>query len=628
MAVQEGKAAPAFTLADDEGKKVSLKDLSGKDVILYFYPKDDTPGCTKEACGFRDGWKELKKLGVVVLGVSPDSAQSHQKFRSKYKLPFTLLSDPDKKVMEKYGAFGEKMMYGKKVTGVIRSTVWIGPGRQGEEALGQGGQGRGASGAGARGAPGRPLMSRIRFPDGFHWGTATASYQIEGSWDADGKGESIWDRFSHTPGKIKNGDTGDVACDSYRRWQDDIALMKELGHTSYRFSLSWPRIQPTGRGAPNSKGLDHYRRFIDALLAAGIRPFPTLYHWDLPQALEDDGGWPNRDLAGRFSDYAEIVAKALGERVQHWILLNEPNIFTTLGYLLGYHAPGRRDMEAFLRATHTVNLAQGMAFRAMKAALPKASVGTAFNMSPCEPESDSAADAAAAERWHAFINDWFVSTALRGRYPDAFVGETPLDRMGVRDGDMALVRAELDFIGINLYSRTIVRAVPGDPNSGRHGDREPGRQPGAEDRLRLGGLARLAAGHDPARDPRLREASDRGDGERLLLRRCPGRQGSRERHPAHRVLPGLSRRRGRGHRQGSRRARLPRVDAPRQLRVGGGHEPALRLRVRRFREAEADHQGVRKVVRWRGRRERLRSLGGAPWPLRARTISISPPSTS
>jgi beta-glucosidase len=309
-------------------------------------------------------------------------------------------------------------------------------------------------------------MSRARFPEGFHWGTATASYQIEGSWQADGKGESIWDRFSHTPQRIKTGETGDIACDSYRRWREDIALMKELGHTSYRFSLSWPRIQPTGKGAPNEKGLEHYKRFVDALLAAGIRPFPTLYHWDLPQALEDEGGWPNRDVAGRFTDYAEIAVKALGDRVPHWILLNEPSIFTTLGYLLGYHAPGRKDMEAFLRATHTVNLAQGMAFRAVKSVLPKSMVGTAFNMSPCEPESDTEADASAAERWHAFINDWYLSTAIHGRYPDAFVNGPPLERMGVRDGDMDLVRADLDFLGINLYSRTAVRAVPQDPNLG------------------------------------------------------------------------------------------------------------------------------------------------------------------
>lgn len=309
-------------------------------------------------------------------------------------------------------------------------------------------------------------MAAARFPDGFHWGTATAAAQIEGAWQADGKGESIWDRFAHTPGRIPSGDTGDVACDSYHRWKDDLALLRELRQTSYRFSIAWPRIQPSGRGAAHPKGLEHYGRFVDALLEAGLRPLPTLYHWDLPQALEDAGGWPHRDLAGRFADYAEQVVKALGDRVQDWILLNEPSIFTTHGYLLGLHAPGRRDAEAFLRATHVVNLAQGEAFRAVKAVGAQLRVGTAFHLSPCEPERDTEKDAAAAERWHAFCNEWHLSPALQGRYPDAFLSGPPLERMGVQDGDMARVRAELDFLGVNLYSRTLVRDEPGDPNLG------------------------------------------------------------------------------------------------------------------------------------------------------------------
>ena len=296
-----------------------------------------------------------------------------------------------------------------------------------------------------------------RFPKGFHWGTATASYQIEGAYQEDGKGESIWDRFAHTPGKIKGGHTGDVSCDSYHRFGEDIALMRAMHQTSYRFSIAWPRIQPDGSGPANAKGLDYYRRLIDALLAAGIRPFPTLYHWDLPQALEQRGGWPERDTAGRFADYAEIVVRALGDRVPHWMIFNEPSIFTVMGYLAGIHAPGRRDPEAFLRATHTVNLAQSEAFRAMRAVRKDAMIGTAFNMSACEPASDSPADRAAAERWHAFVNLWYLETALRGRYPDAFVGGPPLERMGVREGDLERIRAPLDFIGINLYTRTLVR---------------------------------------------------------------------------------------------------------------------------------------------------------------------------
>jgi beta-glucosidase len=305
-------------------------------------------------------------------------------------------------------------------------------------------------------------VARLAFPPGFHWGAATASYQIEGAWQADGKGESIWDRFAHTPGKVKHGHTGDVACDSYHRFREDVSLMKEMGLGSYRFSISWPRVQPTGRGAANRAGLDYYARLVDALLAAGIRPFPTLYHWDLPQALEDDGGWPNRDLAGRFADYAEIAVRALGDRVHGWMIFNEPNIFTTMGYLLGIHAPGRREPEAFLRATHVVNLAHGDAFRAMRAAKSGLSIGTAFNMSHVDPAGDSVADGDAAERWHRFMNEWFLRPALRGEYPEAHPKGLPESTMGIEPGDFERMRAPLDFVGINLYTRSIVRAAPAD----------------------------------------------------------------------------------------------------------------------------------------------------------------------
>lgn len=299
--------------------------------------------------------------------------------------------------------------------------------------------------------------AQASFPKGFYWGTATASYQIEGAWKEDGKGESIWDRFAHTPGKIKNGDTGDVACDSYHRWQEDIALMRAMNLNSYRFSISWPRIQPSGSGPGNAKGLDYYSRLIDALLEANIRPFVTLYHWDLPQALEDAGGWPNRDTAGRYADYVQLMAKSLGDRVSDWMLFNEPDAFVDLGYLEGTHAPGRTSLLDFLRATHVVNLAQGEGFRALKAVYPKARVGTAFSMSPCEPETDSAADKLAAERAHAILNTWFLEPALHGRYSDAltFLPETA---MGIKSGDMEKTRAPLDFIGINLYYRTICSA--------------------------------------------------------------------------------------------------------------------------------------------------------------------------
>jgi len=306
-------------------------------------------------------------------------------------------------------------------------------------------------------------MARVELPPGFRWGAATAAYQIEGAWNEDGKGESIWDRFAHTPGRVRDDMNGDRACDSYHRFAEDVALLGEMNLDSYRFSIAWPRIQPDGKGAVNAKGVDAYRRLVDALLEAGIRPLPTLYHWDLPQALEDRGGWPARDTAGRFADYAEKVARALGDRVEDWTLLNEPMVFTALGYLTGVHAPGRRDVAAWLRASHVANLAQAEAFRAMKAVRGDLRLGTALSMTACEPGGDALADGEAAERWHRLVNTWFLDPPLRGSYPDVFPAGTPAQAMGIRDGDLERCRAAFDFIGINLYTRTLVRAVSDDP---------------------------------------------------------------------------------------------------------------------------------------------------------------------
>jgi beta-glucosidase len=303
--------------------------------------------------------------------------------------------------------------------------------------------------------------SDVQFPKGFLWGSATAAYQVEGAWKEDGKTESIWDRFAHTAGKVKGGDNGDVACDSYHRYKDDIALLKQLNMKTYRYSLAWTRIQPDGRGPANQKGLDYYKRLTDAVLAAGIRPLPTLYHWDLPQPLEDAGGWPNRDTADRFTEYVTIVAHSLGDRFSSVGIFNEPKTFTGVGYLDGIHAPGRKEPLAFLKATHTVNLAQGMAFRVLKAANPRQEVGGAFDVSPMMPATDSAADRAAAERYHRFLNLWFLDTALKGRYPE---GVLPADRqeelLGFRPGDEKIMRAPLDFIGLNNYTRFTVHDVP------------------------------------------------------------------------------------------------------------------------------------------------------------------------
>ena len=309
-------------------------------------------------------------------------------------------------------------------------------------------------------------MKTVSFPKDFSWGTATASYQVEGAWNEDGKGESIWDRFSHTEGKIVTGETGDIACDQYHRYKEDIALMKQLGQRGYRFSIAWPRIFPTGRGEVNQAGIDYYNRLIDELLANGIMPFPTLYHWDLPQALQDEGGWSNRDIIPAFTTYAETCVKAFGDRVQHWMVFNEPWVFTFIAYLYGQHAPGIRDSEMCMKATHIVNLAQASAMRAMRAA-GATSVGSAYSMSPSYPATDSPEDAAAADRRDAFSNDWFLAPLLKGAYPQAYVEQDKaLARMDIRAGDMEAMREPLDFIGINLYQRAIVAADENDRNLG------------------------------------------------------------------------------------------------------------------------------------------------------------------
>jgi beta-glucosidase len=309
-------------------------------------------------------------------------------------------------------------------------------------------------------APAASKTTPMQFPDGFLWGMATASYQVEGAWNEDGKGESIWDRWTHTTGKIRGAGTGDIACDHYHLYPQDIEILKRLNQKSYRFSISWARIQPTGRGDVNQKGIDHYKRVMDAVLEAGIRPFCTLYHWDLPQGLEDLGGWPNRDLAGYFADYAGILAKNLSDRIQVWAPFNMPWSFTNLGYGTGAFPPGRAKYTDFLRAAHTVNLAQGQAFRAIKAASSKATVGSAYGMSPAYPKTNSEADRAATARYHAMNNLFFLETPMHGRYPEAFIGPAPHDAMGFRPGDEKIMQVPLDWIGFHYYSRRFVSAAP------------------------------------------------------------------------------------------------------------------------------------------------------------------------
>ena len=299
-----------------------------------------------------------------------------------------------------------------------------------------------------------------RFPDGFLWGTATAAYQIEGAHDADGKGPSIWDTFAHRPGKIEAGDTGDVACDHYHRYADDVALMADLGLNAYRFSVSWPRVMPGGSGASNRPGLDFYSRLVDALLARDITPFVTLYHWDLPQALQDRGGWGTRDSAGWFGEYAALLGRTLGDRVRHWITFNEPFAFVALGHAFGMHAPGATDPRLAFQASHHVNLAHGEAVRALRSAVPGAVIGITHVSMPCYPATDGEADRDAARRLDGFVNRWYWEPSLLGRYPTDI-----LERLGplapaVAAGDLDRLAPPLDFFGHNSYTRAVVRHDP------------------------------------------------------------------------------------------------------------------------------------------------------------------------
>ncbi len=296
------------------------------------------------------------------------------------------------------------------------------------------------------------------FPEGFVWGAATSSYQIEGAWDEDGKGESIWDRFCHTPGKVDNGDTGDVACDHYHRWPEDVALMKEIGLQAYRFSISWPRILPQGRGAINQAGLDFYDRLVDALLEAGITPFATLYHWDLPQTLQDQGGWPARPTAEAFVEYADVFSRRVGDRVKHWITLNEPFVSAFVGYLEGRHAPGHTDLDEMLAAAHHLLLAHGWAVPIIRRNSSQARVGIVLNLGPCIPASPSVADRAAAWREDGILNRWYLNPLAARGYPADIVRHYGRPMDFVQANDLETIAVPLDFVGLNYYTRRIVRS--------------------------------------------------------------------------------------------------------------------------------------------------------------------------
>jgi beta-glucosidase len=302
-------------------------------------------------------------------------------------------------------------------------------------------------------------VSASTFPQGFLWGTKTSAYQIEGSVRAGGRGVSIWDTFSHRVGTTRNGDTGDVACDHYNRLDEDLDLLADLGAAAYCFSVAWPRIQPTGQGPANQKGLDFYRRLVDGLLRRNIVPVPTLYHWDLPQPLEDAGGWVARDTVGRFSEYASIVADALGN-VRMWITLNEPWCSAWLGYSIGEHAPGMHDDGRAVAATHHLLLAHGQAVSALRAAIPAVQIGISLNLQPVHPATDHEADRAAALLVDGNANRLFLDPLFKGTYPADLLEHYASLRPGfsvVADGDLDVISQPIDFLGVNFYfPKTVV----------------------------------------------------------------------------------------------------------------------------------------------------------------------------
>ncbi len=303
-------------------------------------------------------------------------------------------------------------------------------------------------------------MDGTAFGPDFLWGASTAAFQIEGAAAEDGRTPSIWDRFSHTPGKVLNGDTGDVACDHYHRYPEDVALLADLGVGAYRFSVSWSRVLPQGTGAPNAAGLDFYDRLVDAVLAAGVEPWLCLHHWDLPASLYDRGGWGNREAADWFAGLAAVVARRLGDRVRHWFTFNEPNVMVWLGHVNGNHAPGLRDRQAALSAIHTINLAHGRAVGAIRANATDPMVGLIASLQPVQPAADDAAHRQAAQALDLFWNRAMVDPVMLGRYPSDLA-----DMLGdrVRDGDLATIGQPIDAFGLNHYCRLYAVPDPGAP---------------------------------------------------------------------------------------------------------------------------------------------------------------------
>lgn len=302
-------------------------------------------------------------------------------------------------------------------------------------------------------------MAIIQFPKDFKWGAATAAYQIEGAWNEDGRGLSIWDTFSHTPGKVKNGDNGNVACDSYHRYEEDIQLMKELGITVYRFSVSWPRIFPNGTGEVNRKGLDYYKNFVDKLIENGIEPFCTLYHWDLPQALQDKGGWGSRETIDAFEQYAEVMFKEFSGKIKYWITLNEPWCISFLSNMIGEHAPGYKDPQLAVNVAHHLMIAHGKAVKKFRALNMPGEIGYAPNVTWTESYSNRIEDIEACKRLTGFFVEWFCDPIFKGSYPkfmlDWFAEKGA--KIEIQEGDMEIIQQPIDFLGINYYNGTTGR---------------------------------------------------------------------------------------------------------------------------------------------------------------------------
>ena len=314
-----------------------------------------------------------------------------------------------------------------------------------------------------------------RFPDGFVWGVGTSSYQIEGAVEVDGRGRSIWDVFAHTPGRVNRGDTGDIACNSYNRLEDDLRLLRELGVGAYRFSVSWPRVLPAGGGTVNQPGLDYYRRLVERLNQSGIKPVLTLYHWDLPQVLEERGGWANRDTAKLLGELADVLAAALGDQVAMWVTINEPLQTVQQGYLTGTHAPGHRDPALAAAAIHHILLGHGYALQALRAQLPGAVAGPTMDPQPFNALDDAAAPAALA--LDAEYNRVYLDPVLRGSYPADLRPDLQPPEALIMDGDLQLISAPIDFFGLNYYRPHYVRS--GDWSDLRLGERPILGHPGA-----------------------------------------------------------------------------------------------------------------------------------------------------